>query len=58
MKRFLVFSGDYYYPSGGWDDFVNAFETLDEALKGVKDARGDWAHIIDTETMQEVACRG
>ena len=61
MKRFLLFAGDVYYPSGGFGDFVGDFEAPEEARdKLVKwiEAEGDpgysWAHIYDTETMTMV----
>jgi len=31
MKRFLVFAGDCYYPHGGMYDFLEDFDTLEEA---------------------------
>jgi hypothetical protein len=57
MKRYLVFAGSVYYPSGGWDDFVGAYDTITEA-RAVELERGkgdySWAHTIDTETMEVV----
>ena len=44
VKRFVVFSGDQYYPDGGWSDFKSSHDTLNEALST---ARGDWWHIVD-----------
>lgn len=32
MKRYLCFICAQYYPSGGMDDLIGDFETLDEAL--------------------------
>lgn len=61
MKRFLLFTGLYYYPSGGMDDFREDFDTLEEALaglalflKGVAAPDLYWSHIYDTETRKEV----
>jgi len=52
MKRFLVFSGDTYYPCGGWDDFKGDFESLEEAkefaLRMLKEEHEDWTHVVDT----------
>jgi hypothetical protein len=53
-KRFMLFMGDGYYPLGGMEDFVNSYDSFEEARKAmdkilVKDTR-DWAHIYDTET--------
>jgi hypothetical protein len=55
MKRYLVFFGQAYYPSGGWADFIGDFDDIEEAKrkaeKEVK-ARGSyvdaWAQVIDT----------
>lgn len=60
MKRYLVFAGNYYYPSGGWNDFHSAYDTLEEArelTKKMKSEAGlweDWCHIIDIQTGEEV----
>jgi hypothetical protein len=45
VKRFAVFSGDQYYPDGGWGDFKSSHDTLDEAKS--EKTRGDWWHIVD-----------
>ena len=54
MKRFLLFSGFDYYPSGGWYDFVDSFATAQEAItQGEKDndrQNYQWAHVVDSET--------
>ena len=53
MKRYLGFSGECYYPAGGWDDFKGAFDTLEEAVTGAL-AFGEgyelWRQVVDTET--------
>ncbi len=46
-KRYLLFSGDEYYPSGGWEDFQGYFESLEDALKASKN---DWWQVVDDET--------
>lgn len=65
MKRYLLFCGDYYYPSGGWGDFRSDFDTIEDAVKEAR--RGeyvnsretpvpwDWWHVVDRETGEEVA---
>lgn len=57
LKRFILFRCDYYYPSGGWNDFVGSFDTLEEAnniaLKNFK-SNNEWFHIIDLNTLTEV----
>lgn len=32
MKRFLLFFGNVYYPSGGMEDLLSDHDTLEEAL--------------------------
>jgi hypothetical protein len=62
VKRFLLFSFNTYYPSGGWQDFFGSFDSVDAAKVGYSeckddncDERPEWAHIIDTETETIVA---
>lgn len=55
MKRYLVFSGDTYYPAGGWNDFRGDFDTEEAALAAVDRKRFDWWHVIDATTGQEIA---
>lgn len=31
MKRYLLFQCNDYYPSGGWDDFVGDYDTIEDA---------------------------
>lgn len=64
MKRFLAFCGRFYYPVGGMDDFIGAFDSLAEAEQGInvffveKDeedwsGKGDrWSHVLDLQTME------
>lgn len=54
MKRFITFTGNTYYPSGGANDFLDSFDTADEAILEGKKACGedctiDWWHVYDTE---------
>lgn len=52
MKRFLVFAYDRYYPSGGWNDFKDSFDTYEEAeayATSLKDNKVfDFSHVVDT----------
>ena len=54
MKRFFVFFGHVYYPSGGWDDFAGDADTLDEAMALARQKAVDsdsvriWWHIFDS----------
>lgn len=55
MKRYLVFAGYSYYPSGGANDFVLATDDLEEARdKRIKNEEEgfDWSHIFDNETLE------
>ena len=57
MKRFWLFAGDYHYPLGGMDDFIEDFDLLEKAKKVKKDmlylkCGTDWAHIVDIETKE------
>lgn len=55
MKRYLIFGGSHYYPSGGWRDLKHTTDSLDEA-RGFKVAFMQeslvWMHIVDTLTME------
>lgn len=63
MKRFLLFAGDTYYPSGGWQDFKKSFDTVLEAVKtaagntkdtDLKGGTWDWWQVVDLETGKMV----
>jgi len=56
MKRYLLFAGSLYYPSGGWDDLVESFDTVDECIAQAKANSYvmDWWQIVDTTTWQQV----
>lgn len=56
MKRYLLFTGYNYYPSGGWDDFHSDHDTLESAKEFGEHALDngcgvDWAHIVDTQNL-------
>lgn len=55
MKRYLVFAGQAYYPSGGANDFILATDDLEEARhkrNENKEEGFDWSHIFDNETLE------
>lgn len=60
MNRFLLFSGDVWYPSGGWNDFSGDFPTQEEALKFAANNTSSymWFHIVDSETKKIVYSKG
>lgn len=49
IKRWAVFAGDNYYPSGGMGDFRASFDTKEEAKDFSKDLRWEWIEIYDME---------
>lgn len=52
MKNFMLFAGDDYYPSGGMNDLVGEFESLDEIPQKLNESNFglyDWAHIYDVK---------
>jgi len=56
MKRYAIFCGDNYYPLGGFDDYVNSYDTMEEALQfAVRLDYGDWWHIVDIDKSTIVA---
>lgn len=56
VKRFIVFAHDQYYPSGGWADSRDSFDTLEEALDYILkiDKDFDYTEVIDTQTGEVV----
>jgi hypothetical protein len=70
-KRFLVFAGTLDNPQGGWSDFCDTCDTIDEAkaalLDGARTIRdnpalkpesGLWYKIVDTEEGEEFGAEG
>ena len=47
-KRYWLFAGETYYPSGGMEDLRGKYDTMVEAVKAIK--RADWFHVLDTKT--------
>ena len=58
MKRFLLFSFPEYYPSGGFEDFVECFDTIEEAKCYYASDKVDYykeiCHIYDLELKKIV----
>lgn len=61
MKRYMVFGGPDYYPSGGITDFLGTFDCLESARLATRgrDFYGhlgaiDWWQIFDTTTQSVV----
>ena len=47
MKRFMIFAYSSYYPSGGLEDVINSFDTLEEALRSPVPKGEDYSYIWD-----------
>lgn len=58
MKKYLLFAGDHYYPSGGVRDFVGDFDSIEGAMSElIRFGRSDgfdWYHIVEYSTMKIV----
>jgi len=54
LKRYLLFAYDDYYPSGGMNDFVSSFDSLDEIEDFIKTRMSikDWSY--DQENNKHV----
>lgn len=52
-KKYLLFAGEYYYPSGGFNDFKGSFDTMEDAQSNIQDWH-DWYHIVDSESLEIV----
>ena len=64
MKRYLLFAGEAYYPNGGIEDFIGAFDTVQEAEVEAQfrypsnlyytagRPKYDWWQVVDREDMQ------
>lgn len=56
MKRFIVFAGSTYYPTGGWGDMKSSFDTFEEANDLVSSVDNyDWFEIVDITTGKVVS---
>jgi hypothetical protein len=56
MKPYMLFAGDWYYPSGGVGDFVNSFDSV-EAAERYYDLHYHiqeytWGHIANAKTLK------
>lgn len=52
--KYLVFAGDNYYPSGGWDDYVDSTTSIEDALVLLLKVDRDWWHIVDKDSFKIV----
>lgn len=64
MKRYLLFSGSYYYPYGGIRDFKGDFENLQEVQNKVERLYKEekhlvrmgyfWTHVYDSQAKKTI----
>jgi hypothetical protein len=60
-RRYCIFAGPDYYPSGGWHDFRLSRDTLEEAKKAAEELSSgdgftlDWWQIFDLQERRVVA---
>lgn len=56
MRRYLLFSGADYYPGGGFEDFVDSFDTVENAMMAYEPNSHTWAQVVDGETGEILEC--
>ncbi len=62
MKRYITFTGQTYYASGGARDLAGFYDDIESAKKAAlekcdpeRDWPDDWWHVFDTESNEIVA---
>lgn len=56
MKKYLLFAGSRFYPSGGWNDFKGDHHTHFAAIEAAANLDGiEWWHVVEAETGKVVA---
>ena len=50
MKKYLLFCGYNYYPSGGFRDFQSSHDTEQEAEKAALKTKFTWYQVVDAES--------
>lgn len=55
-ERYLLFAGQRYYPSGGWDDYKMSFNSTESAMLAINGFQDDydWWQIVDRQTLTVV----
>ncbi len=51
MRRYLVFTYYVDRPLGGFQDFLDSFSSVEEALENLLDEPGRYFQIVDRNTM-------
>ena len=53
-KEIMLFSGNNYYPCGGWEDFKGYFDSVESAIKFLKESEpehGMWCHLVENNKI-------
>ena len=61
MKKYALLCGFTYYPSPGWQGFIDAFDSLSEAsIRGKSEIEDqyDWWQVVDMEECEIVEGEG
>lgn len=53
-SRYVLFSCEMYDTDGGWDDYIGAYPTLQEAIDNKPTANYFRWHIVDLQTFEIV----
>ncbi len=53
MKKYALFAGESYYPSGGWGDFVDSFDTVAEAEAAIPE-NSDWYEVVNLKVGRPI----
>lgn len=48
--RYLLFTGDHYYPCGGWGDYRDSYETIPAAHAAMLLMTDEWYQIVDLQS--------
>ena len=54
-RKYLLFAGEVYYPSGGASDFIDSYATIEEAQS--RGEQKEWAEIAVLKDDKLVAIR-
>jgi hypothetical protein len=54
MKRYLLFEWRCYCENGGWNDFIGAYNTIEEIEAIPFDEQHFMRQVIDVVTLEEV----
>ena len=54
MKKYLVFTYKIGQAEGGMRDFLDSFDTLEEALLNINDERNRFFQVVDRASMKIV----